>query len=202
MKGDIFMKNFLFIGVLASLLFGIVVFIGSNTQSITSTHQPNAEVVINVDASWPKFYHSLTDLKTSSDIAVEGSIAAIASQTIEQNLPFTDFQFHVDKILSAPKGVISGNTIIIHQTGGPMTVNVQGTATKVLFQVGDDPLMHAGDHLVLFLHQYAPNHYFVVGGPTGRFTVQQGVVHPINSEGISLPITTSDSDFQKSVLNS
>lgn len=49
--------------------------------------------------------------------------------------------------------------IIIKQTGDESV------------EVEDDPLLKPGETAVLFLRDYSPGHYFIVGGPPGRFHV-------------------------------
>lgn len=166
----------------------------------TSNAPMTAQVTSNLDASWTKLYHDIPSLKQASDVAVDGTITAVIRQTVDQNIPYTDFRFQIAQTLSDPRHLLTGSDIIIHQTGGPVTENIQGKATIVHMQVGDDPLMQAGDHLMLFLHQYAPGYYFVVGGPSGRFVVRGGAVYPINGEGVQLSGSPTETQFASSVL--
>src|SRR5487761_1710802 len=62
-----------------------------------------------------------------------------------------------------------------------------GTVNGHVAQIADDPLFKVGERVVLFLHEYSPGRYFVVGGPSGRFELQaDGTVRPFNDEGVRM----------------
>ncbi|HKS70959.1 MAG TPA: hypothetical protein VJQ45_11085 [Ktedonobacterales bacterium] len=171
-----------------------------DTGSADASSTPsNTQVTVSMDASWTRLYHDLRSLRLASDVVVEGSVTAVIGQSIDQEIPFTDFIFQVAHTLSDPNHLLTGGPIVIHQSGGPVTMNIKGTMTTVHMEITDDPLMHVGDHLFLFLHQYAPGHYFVVGGPSGRFAVLNGIVRPINDEGVRVSGSPSSAAFTSTV---
>ncbi|MBX5451860.1 hypothetical protein [Thermogemmatispora sp.] len=131
-----------------------------------------------LDASWPVLYHDFSSLKRAADLAVAGKIAGVVAQTVDQGIPYTDFTFSVSQVLYTTHHLTVGSSLVIHQTGGVLN--------NQRFEVRDDPLFQVGEQAVLFLHQFSPGHYFVVGGPSGRFRVTNGLVAPINDEGIKL----------------
>ena len=143
-----------------------------------------APKVVSMDASWAEAYQSMSALKAHTDVAVEGTItaASLDPQASSTDVPFTDFQFTVGSTFFDPHNRIVAAAskpavLTIHQTGGL----VNGT----IFQVDDDPLFQVGQRYVLFLREYSPGHYLVVGGPTGRFAVAaSGAVTPIVSDGV------------------
>ena len=143
-----------------------------------------APKVVSMDASWAEYYKSMSALKAHTDVAVEGTItkATFDPRASATATPFTDFQFTVESTYFDPHSRIAATAskpavLTIHQTGG--TVN--GTT----YQVDDDPLFQIGQKYVLFLREYSPGHYTVVGGPTGRFAVAaSGAVTPIVSNGV------------------
>jgi hypothetical protein len=145
---------------------------------------PTAPKVVNMDASWARYYRSMADLKAHTDVAVEGTITKATQEpgASTTSTPFTDFQFTVAATLYDPghrAAATAGGpeTLTIHQTGGI----VDGEQ----FQIDDDPLFKVGEKYVLFLHEYATGHYMVVGGPTGRFAVgDSGAITPIVSDGV------------------
>jgi hypothetical protein len=140
-----------------------------------------------VEASWAHVYHDIGSLKKASDVAVDGSVAGIAGQTGQDSIPFTDFTFTIQRVVYDPHQLATRNSLLIHQTGG--TVNGQRVSLH------DDPLFAVGEHDIVFLHQYSPGHYFVEGGPSGRFFVRNGLVSAINDEGVKLSGSVSEADF-------
>lgn len=130
-----------------------------------------------MDASWAEYYHSLSPLKAHSQLAVEGTITGVQSTSADSGVPATNFEFTVASTLFDPgHRAKAGTAITIHQTGGV----VKGRQ----FQVDDDPLFRVGEHLVLFLREPQPGLYMVVGGPTGRFEVNNGALTPTAKDGV------------------
>jgi len=156
---------------------------GSGTPTAAVAASPVKTVYL--DASWAEYYHSVADLKSHSDLAVEAKITKVLDQTTtDGNIPYTDFQITVESVLYDPAHRIQAAstaqpaTLSLHQTGG--TLNGQ----KLMIE--DDPLFTTGEQYVLFLREYAAGHYMVVGGPTGRFTVSSaGTLTPIVKDGVS-----------------
>ena len=84
-------------------------------------------------------------------------------------------------------------SLTLRQTGG--------VDNGTRYVVEDDPLFQRGEQAVLFLHEFSSGHYYVVGGPSGRFLVQGGNVKPVNDEGVHLPATLTESGFYTQVQN-
>jgi hypothetical protein len=172
MKKGIFVTSFL----LGSLVLSLIALAGCTSsqppQSSTNVH------VVSLDASWAKLYHSITDLKQAADLVVQGTVTQV-QQTVSSTdgtPPSTDFLFTVSKVLQDPAHRLHGTTLTLHQTGE--------LVGNTLYQVDDDPLFQTGEQSILFLHEYQPGFYFVIGGPSGRFVIQKGTVKPINAEGV------------------
>ncbi len=84
-----------------------------------SGNQPASQTTPNgMHASWAEWYSDLKSLKHASDISVVGSIVGIAQQTVQDGIPYTDFTFHVSQVLYDPHHLVTGQTLLIHQTGG------------------------------------------------------------------------------------
>jgi hypothetical protein len=136
---------------------------------------------VTLSPSWAAEYQSLSALAQNADLAVQGEVErTIRVTTDEHQIPYTDSGFTVQRILLRPRSgspVAVGTTLDIHQTGA--------ASSHVITEVDDDPLFRVGDQAVLFLHEYSPGKYFVIGGPTGRFSIVNGAVKPINDEGVS-----------------
>jgi hypothetical protein len=179
--------------VISSLIMGIALVLTGCTQGGQGTPPPTSNSQTFVDVSWAKGYHDLKSLKQDSDIAVVGVITGIASVTQDNaGVPDTDFTFAVRQVFWNPQKRPVGFTILLHQTGG--VINGQR------IEASDDPLFQQGEQAVLFLHEYSPGHYFVIGGPSGRFLIQGGLVKPISDEGVHfaapLPLATFIANVQ------
>jgi len=159
----------------------------ADTTTVARTGYHPAKTV-TYGASWAITYNDLKSLKQAADLGVIGAITKASAVTTDQSKHvFTDFVFTVKTTLLDPGRRLSGASIIVHQTGG--------VVGSTLYQMEDDPLFEIGEQAVLFLHEYSPGHYFVVGGPSGRFVVQNGVVSPINDEGIALGKSPTEAAF-------
>jgi hypothetical protein len=101
----------------------------------------------------------------NADAIVLGTTEEVTGTTQKDGLPYTDFRYHVEQWIM---GVSAGERIQIHQTGGSM--NGQSMEAE------DDPLLVPGEHSLLFLRNYAPGKYKIMGGPTGRLLDKGGRV--------------------------
>ncbi len=159
------------------LALALLVVTGCAPASQRSTQSASGQQVF-MGASWAESYPDLHSLKNASDLVVLGTFtrATQEPQADSHSPVFTDFDFTVTRILANPKkSGILGN-ITIHQTGG--------TVNGLLYQFDSDPLFQVGEQAVLFLRQYAPNQFFVIGGPNGRFEVKNGLVTPAKANRI------------------
>jgi len=66
-------------------------------------------------------------------------------------------------------------------------------------EVEDDPLFRVGETMVLFLREYAPGPFYVIGGPTGRFEVIHGTVVSCQPESVRLPANQTLDQFASEV---
>jgi hypothetical protein len=144
------------------------------------------------DASWAQSYADLGSLKKDSDLAIIGMVTGVSGQTVRAGVPFTDFNVRVIRTLQEPRTPLASSTIIVHQTGGRVGPNRY-------VMVHDDPLFRIGETMALFLSQYAPGHFAVLGGPQGRFEVSRGTVTPSDHLTPRLPANRSVDEFAKDV---
>jgi len=163
---------------------------GNSTPTNTTGNQASNQTVY-MDASWARTYHDVKSLKQDSDLVVSGTFTGIAATVQPDKGPVeTDFTFTLSKTLVNPQ-LVNVKTITVRQTGG-----IVGNITYV---VADDPLFVVGAQEILFLHQFAPGQYFVLGGPTGRFQISQGVVHPVGQEGVTFVAVQTEETFEQSI---
>jgi hypothetical protein len=155
-----------------------------------AVEMPHQLVTYRMDASWAVAYRTVPTLRAASDVAVAGSIGGVVKVTAgtPRNPPFTDYALVISAVLWDPGHHLAvGQAITVHQTGA-----IVGSAR---FEIGDDPLFRPGEQVVLFLHQFAEGQYYVVGGPTGRFRMSGGLVHPVAHDGIKMLAGTTKDEF-------
>ncbi|HLG65772.1 MAG TPA: hypothetical protein VKY19_27880 [Ktedonosporobacter sp.] len=182
---------------LICLLFGMLMLASCGQNTLTG--QTSVRVggtsapVCDIEVSWAKFYGSITELKqaTGLDLVVQGTFTAVQGNASSgaRNTPLmTNFSFTISKMLLDTHHLSNrSSSITIRQTGG----NIGGT----VHQVCGDPLFHVGEKAILFLHRSDAGQYFVVGGPSGRFEVHDGLVQPVNDEGVRLPAGLTEQQF-------
>jgi hypothetical protein len=191
-KARLYKRGITFRRINTAFLFGcfvsILLFASScstgGTQPPAKAHVNTSPKIVSMDASWAQHYSDLPSIKKDAYLAVRGKITSVASTSAPAHAPMsTYFNLTIEEILWNPhhEALQSGSKIVIHQEGG--------LVNGVLYQTDDDPLLQVGEETILFLHQYAPGQYFVQGGPSGRFKVNNGTVTPISSDGMPLPRT-------------
>lgn len=182
--------------VVSLAICGVVLFTACSqgSQPAQTNQSPRAMQTVKMDVSWTRLYHHLSDLKRASDLTVTGTVTGIDKVIKDKKgIVSTLFVFSIRRVVWNPRHLVQLSSIIINQTGGVIG--------NVRYEVGDDPLFQQGEQAVLFLHQYSPGYYFVVGGPSGRFTIQSGMVKPINDEGVIFSTPLSETDFLKKIQN-
>jgi len=124
---------------------------------------------------YAEHYSTAATLAAHSDVVVAGQVRQKVRTTSGDYGGGTDFAFVVTSVLSDPgKRLPQGvGTVTVHQTG-----TSAGTACR------EDPLFTKGSQAVLFLHEYAPGSFAVVGGPDGRLVVRDGQVSPFNASSL------------------
>jgi hypothetical protein len=149
-------------------------------------------VVHNSDASWAEWYRDVHSLKQHAEIVAIGAITGIKQQTGSTPLVFTTFAFGVSNVLYDPQHLATP-VLNLFQTGGVVGNN--------LYQIRDDPLFHQGEMLLLFLHQSDKGLYHVIGGPSGRFEITNGMVSPITDMGVKFSGPLPVADFITQIQN-
>lgn len=146
-----------------------------------------------MEASWAEYYDSVPELKAHGDLAVVGTVSAIAPTVQPERGPvYSMVTLTVEHTLwSRTPGTATPATVTFQETGG--------TYQGVTFEIEDDPLYTVGDRVVMFFTEYSPGQYRVTGGPTGRFTVSGSKVVPTVKDGVQLAAGTSESAFLGSI---
>jgi hypothetical protein len=153
------------------------------TPQQSSASQPAAfSSTVDMDASWSIRFADVKSAKQASDVVVKGTITSIQFVGYVKNdlgqddhIVFTDYVFTIDQRVADARHLITGPTIVIHQTGGILN--------GIKHEIQDDPLFQIHEQAVLFLKIYRPGYGYVMGGPSGRFMVHNGVVQPRSQDG-------------------
>ena len=160
----------------------------SACDSKEKTSKFNLTQTVSMEPSWSNWYTDLKSLKEDADIVAVGTILKANPSVLEDNIPMTSFVFGIsDLILDQKKLVQNSQTIIIKQTGGLLT--------NTLYEMQGDPLFKQGERFLLFL-RFNENHTqtYVIGGPSGRFTLENGkVLTP--KDGVTIDSNTSEAQF-------
>jgi hypothetical protein len=181
--------------VLAVAVTGLLVAVAASGSGRAPARAPQAPQVqvSQIEASWAGGYGSLGALKNASDLAIIGTVTGVSAQTVRNGLPFTDFTVRVVRTLHDPQSrLASSSTITLHQTGGQVAPNRR-------VEIHDDPLFRAGETAAMFLREFTPGHYYVLGGPAGRFEVSRGTVASIHDGMIRLPANHPVDQFANEV---
>lgn len=168
--GESMKSKSMYMGIFLILLSGLI--FADNTQKIPS------------QASWANHYANTKELSDASDLVVVGQVTKSVSYKVDRPdgdgyLVFTDHTFFINRII---KGSSSTKFILIHQTGGKYA----GKLRYIL----DDPLLPRKTKMVIFLREYAPSEYAILGGPQGRFHVLNSKVYSIGELYAEAAITT------------
>lgn len=151
--------------------------------------------------SWAKRYDNIASLKQEADVVVVGTITSIAA-VIQNTVPgtgmvSTEYVFEVDQVIWNPQHQLDSASIFIHQKGG-MSGNIRQKVVGI-------PLFDPGERSLLFLKRYEPGgaeHYSAFGGhPAARFTVQNGLVHPMKDSSIRFVAPLTEAEFIISIQN-
>ena len=150
----------------------------------------------NISISWADGAPDMQGLFTTADAVVVGKIGKVIDETNEllgesrfgkNYMYYTDFEFIIEANLKAE---VKNNSIIIHQIGKAGTQELE-----------DDPLFQSGDSYVLFLREYKPGNYTVLGGPQGKFKIVNDKIYSLNyiysGNNIQLPAATQVNGVSK-----
>lgn len=158
-------------------------------QSITKT--PDAPEVRVGMASWAVKYRTLEDLVRASDVIVVGKIKGDGVPAPSTNVMHSEFELDVKKVLKDHKRRDKLDSLILRQTGGSNAVRT--------FEVHDDPLFKKNQHVILFLKEYEPGKVVVIGGPNGRFHIENNRLIPVDLTGIQMDLGTTPQVFTDNV---
>ncbi len=131
----------------------------SGSSSATNSHQTH------LDLSYAYNYGNLAQLTQASSAVVVGQVTTSMTYRGADGILYTDYEIAVTKPLGGTK---ADPTIVLHVTGGTLG-NTKETVTGL-------PMLKAGQQVVVFAQQYAPDHYHLTGNPEALWLVNNGAV--------------------------
>lgn len=173
--------------VLCILLFGACAEGNGTATQATPT-------IVKMDASWHIRYIDVKSAKQDPElnIILAGTVLSLKPAQMTNGLVTTDAVFHVTRIAWNPQKLSIGSTILVRAPGG--------TIGNTRYELDDFPMYRVGEQEVLFLHvDQRTGLSGTLGGPSGRLLVQNGIVKPLNSEGMPVPPNTSENAFLASI---
>ncbi len=173
------------------LMLSILMLVSACSQSSASQSSPQR---VTLQSSWAEYYTSLKDLKQHSTIVVRGTISQFALAVKPADGPvYTPVSVSITRVLWNPHNQTAPTSVSLVQTGGMYNNSI--------YQVDDDPLFQTGEQVILFLKEYQPGQFRIIGGPTGRFKIVNSTATPIVSDGVKLPTTTNEAQFASDLQN-
>ncbi len=165
----------------------VAIAVGAGLSVVALALATTHPLKVVVDSSWANAYPTTAQMVANADAVVEGTVVDESGTEVSSqadNLIYTNYTFKVDKWITGA----GPSTILIHQMGG--------SAGLRQVTIPDDPPLKVGDSNILFLMQYAPGRYFIMGGPTGRIMLQDDVARPLAGSIIQLPSANVSSLIQ------
>lgn len=138
-------------------------------------------------SSWAENYRSLAALTHGADLIVVGEIGRPLA-TITEGAPIaTEFELKIDRLIKDHRQRGALDALVLRQTGG-------ATFTRRVEMVGD-PLVQKNQRVILFLREFDTGKVYVIGGPNGRFHIEQGRVVPADKHSIAFDPSLTESEF-------
>jgi len=144
---------------------------------------------VHISPSYVNWYTDLKSLKRDAILVVAGTVTKINPPIQEKAYARTTSVFNISEVLSDPKSVLhDSNSIVVNQVGG--------TIGNTVYRVEDNPLFKEGEQAILFLDvDTTGNLYYVIGGPSGRFTIKNDQVTPATDGGLKVGAAKTKAQF-------
>ena len=173
---------------------------GSPVRESCDPNNPASYQQSRIEAEWANWFTSMSSLRAGVDLAVLATVQGrsgterIGAKEGYPGTLATNFDLTVSQSLLSEENEIPSK-IIVQQMGGQDDQACQRS------EVADDPLMRTGEAFALFLEKRTDDTYIVHGGPSGRFTIEEGLVTAIAPNGVpvkAMPLA----DFEHLVAGS
>lgn len=168
----------------ASLVLIATLLAGCSRGSLPVTSGQVAE------ADWADAYSTVAEMTQHAPVVAVGTVLGVAgsgqvnvvlpSGAPNPDTPYTEFTVSVKAALKGNPGT----TIIVRQTGG------RDSAGRTI-ELAGDPMLKTGETMLMFLREFSPGHFVIMGGPTGRYDISaQGRVIALPQSQIQSPPST------------
>ena len=138
-------------------------------------------------SSWARNYRTLADLTRAADLIVVGEIGGYVG-TVTEGAPIaTEFALDIHHVIKDHKRRGGLRTLSLRQAGG-------ATLDRRIAAI-DDPLFQKNQRVILFLREFDTGKVVVIGGPNGRFHVENERVVPADKYKIPLDPTLTEAEF-------
>ncbi len=192
MSKECFSRQSVFVTTLGMIILCVVLLAGCTEANGASPGTP--VTIVKMDASWHMRYSNVKSAKQDPDLNLIISGVAVSLKPAQnvQGIVTTDVVFNVRQTAWNPQKLPIGTTITIRTLGG-----IVGNKRYVL---DDFPMYQVGEHEILFLHfDRTAGIAGTLGGPSGRLLVQNGLIKPLNDQGMHIPSNTSENAFLASI---
>ena len=191
-------------GFLLLTVFGLLLIACGDTQTsipaspptVLATTQASADSsIVHLSPGYAVWYFDLGSLKQDAELAILGTVSKVNSGVLEPAYATTTSVITIDTVLLNPKNLAKdASSIEVKQVGG--------TVGKTTYRNEDDPIFTQGEQVILFLKVEADKPiYHVIGGPSGRFEVKNGMVTPAIPGGVKFDGPKTLSDFIADIKN-
>jgi len=164
-------KKFIYLSIILTILSLSSLYLGSQFER-------------GFRASWVYNYMDINELRMNSDLVIIGTVTSSIQEDSDEpdnNLIFTRFNITIDEVIL---GYTQLKEVSIKQVGGKDGMTI--------VEIKDDPLMKINEKVLLFLKEISPNKYKILGGPQGRFIIDNGKIYSIGEYETNNFIITSE----------
>ncbi len=159
------------------------------SKSTSSTFGSGTAQVVHLSPSYVNWYTDLASLKRDAKLVVVGTVIKVNPSIQDTAYARTTSVFNISEVLSDPQNLLKGSTtILINQVGG--------VVNNIVYKNEDEPIFKQSDEAILFLDvDTTGTLYYSIGGPSGRFNINNDMVIPATTSGLKLGIGKTKAQF-------
>lgn len=153
-------------------IIGIIILICAGIIFYTTTWNTSKEdpEIVEFTGSLAYGYADLNELVKDSDLIAYVKTGKVVKVLDDQAIPITDVELTVTKPIHNTK---KGEKIIVQFAGGTFKDEADRLTR---WEIEGDLVPKKGEEFLVFAKQGEPGVYGIVGGPQGRYVLQDGIV--------------------------